>query len=291
MCFVIFCYVFQVCERLCFYYLDDKAHVICRGCYKRFVTWLEFRKHFDRLLCHITEINYKLNTYSEVYKKYKLKKAKTKKKINDCLNAAQLMDLETLNIRKTRKRYNLKLFNKYDRKQLKYYYYFRCYTNTRVVVNNSKSSSDSSSSNSEKTVKMTKKDRLENCISSDESVVETKSELIDNVIAKFEDIPDSTNINVPNLPQGNQSTTTTIKMEWNASDVFQGSSDDQSSSSVHCEPKYKPKEHKSDKYQYICVICDEKFSSKCLLTMHQVQHIKSDRSSYGVFMAALARTA
>lgn len=62
--------------------------------------------HFNTLSCHTTEANYKLNTYNDIYKKYKLKKAKTKKKINDRLSAAQLMDLETLNTRKTRKRYN-----------------------------------------------------------------------------------------------------------------------------------------------------------------------------------------
>lgn len=78
--------------------------MVCRGCCKRFVTWLDFRKHFN-ILCHTTESNYKLNTYNDVYKKYKLRKAKTKKKINDRLSAAQLMDLETLNTRKTRKRY------------------------------------------------------------------------------------------------------------------------------------------------------------------------------------------
>lgn len=61
--------------------------------------------HFNTFSCHITETNYKLNTYNDVYKKYKLRKAKTKKRINDRLSAAQLMDLETLNTRKTRKRY------------------------------------------------------------------------------------------------------------------------------------------------------------------------------------------
>lgn len=80
--------------------------MICRGCYGSFKTWLDFRKHFNTLSCHTTETNYKLNTYNDVYKKYKLRKAKTKKRINDRLSAAQLMDLETLNTRKTRKRYN-----------------------------------------------------------------------------------------------------------------------------------------------------------------------------------------
>lgn len=61
--------------------------------------------HFNTFSCHTTETNYKLNTYNDVYKKYKLRKAKTKKRINDRLSAAQLMDLETLNTRKTRKRY------------------------------------------------------------------------------------------------------------------------------------------------------------------------------------------
>lgn len=90
---------------MCFYYIDDDAQVICRGCYKSFKFWLEYRMHFTTILCHITEAAYKLNTYNEVYKKYKLRKAKTKKRINDRLSAAQLMDLETLNTRKTRKRY------------------------------------------------------------------------------------------------------------------------------------------------------------------------------------------
>lgn len=79
--------------------------MICRGCYKGFKTWLNFRMHFNTA-CHTTETNYKLNTYNSIYKKYKLKKAKTKKRMNDRLSAAQLMDLETLNTRKTRKRYN-----------------------------------------------------------------------------------------------------------------------------------------------------------------------------------------
>lgn len=81
--------------------------MICRGCYKHFLTWVQYRIHLSTPLCYTTETNYKLNTYNAVYKKYKCKKAKTKKKINDRLSAAQLMDLETLNIRKTRKRYSL----------------------------------------------------------------------------------------------------------------------------------------------------------------------------------------
>jgi len=85
--------------------------VICRSCYRSFKTWLDFRMHFNIPSCQISEINYKMNTYNDVYKKYKLRKAKTKKKINDQLSAAQLMDIEMLNIRKTRKRYIIiKLF-------------------------------------------------------------------------------------------------------------------------------------------------------------------------------------
>lgn len=101
-----FFFLLQISERLCFYYFDDGGQVVCRGCYKSFKTWLNYRMHFNTLSCHTTEANYKLNTYNDIYKKYKLKKAKTKKKINDRLSAAQLMDLETLNTRKTRKRYN-----------------------------------------------------------------------------------------------------------------------------------------------------------------------------------------
>ncbi|XP_022177319.1 uncharacterized protein LOC111038502 [Myzus persicae] len=259
---------FNICERVCFYYFDDDAQVICRGCYKSFTTWLNFRLHFNTLSCHTTETNYKLNTYNDVYKKYKLKKAKTKKKMNDRLSAAQLMDLETLNTRKTRK---------------------RCYQNTRVVVTVSKSSSDSGSINSEKsTVKTLKKEATENYISSDESVEESKAK--PNGCNTVKDIPSSTKTIIPKTSHDNQ-TTLTIKTEWNADDLSQASSDDHSSSSANCPPKYSPKKDKALKYQYVCVICDAQFMSKCSLTMHQVQHIKSDRSSYSVFMAALTQSA
>lgn len=259
----------NLCERVSFYYFDDDAQVICRGCYKRFKTWLNFRMHFNTLSCHTTETNYKLNTYNDVYKKYKLKKAKTKKK-NDRLNAGQLMDLETLNTRKTRK---------------------RCYQNTRVVVTVSKSSSDSSSLNSEKAVvKTSKKEAVENCISSDESIEESKTKPIGCDTVQVQDIPSSTKTIIPNSPPKNQ-TTLTIKTEWNADDLSQVSSDDLSSSSANCPPKYSAQKDKALKYQYVCVICDAQFMSKCSLTMHQVQHIKSDRSSYSVFMAALTQSA
>ncbi|VVC43024.1 Hypothetical protein CINCED_3A011210 [Cinara cedri] len=259
-----------VCERLCFYYFDDDAKVtICRGCCKRFTTWLDYRKHFN-LSCHTTETNYKLNTYNEVYKKYKLRKAKSKKRINDRLSAAQLMDLETLNTRKTRK---------------------RCYTNTRVVHISKSSLSDSGSSNSEKPAKTTiKKEAIENCVSSDDSVDERKQKTKDGKTVQITNIPNSSTTNIPDLPHEDPAVST-IKAEWNADDMSQGSSDDQSSSSVNCLSDYSLQENKTVKYQYVCVICDEQFSSKCLLTMHQVQHIKTDRSSYGVFMAALARSA
>lgn len=141
------------------------------------------------------------------------------------------------------------------------------------------------------TDKMIKKEVAENCVSSDESVEETKLELIDCKTVQIQDIPNSTNTSdILNLPKDNP-LITTIKTEWSADDTSQVSSDDQSSSSSHCLPKYQEKHNKAVTYQYFCVICDEQFQSKCLLTMHQVQHIKSDRSSYGVFMAALARTA
>ncbi|XP_015368539.1 PREDICTED: uncharacterized protein LOC107165007 [Diuraphis noxia] len=261
----------NICERVCFYYFDDDAQVVCRGCYKTFKTWLNFRLHFNTLSCHTTETNYKLNTYNDVYKKYKLKKAKTKKKINDRLSAAQLMDLETLNTRKTRK---------------------RCYQNTRAVVIASKSSSDSGSINSDKsTVKiLKKKEVIENYISSDESVEESKTKPNGYNAVEVKDIPRSTKSTIPKSPHNNQ-TTLTIKTEWNANDLSQVSSDDNSSKSAHCPPKYSPKKDQALKYQYVCVICDAQFLSKCSLTMHQVQHIKSDRSSYSVFMAALTQSA
>lgn len=171
-------------------------------------------------------------------------------------------------------------------------YYFRCYTNTRVVANNSKSSSDSSSSTPDKTIiKTIKKEALENGVSeSDESIEEIKLKSTDSTPVKVENIPDSTKTNVPNSSQDNQPVPT-LKTEWNGDNASQISSDDQSSSSAQCLPKYSTKEHKSARLKYVCVICDERFSNKCLLTIHQVQHIKSDRSSYGVFMAALARSA
>lgn len=127
-------------------------------------------------------------------------------------------------------------------------------------------------------------------MSSDESVEDIKPKSTDGKTVQVQDIPDNTKIIIPNLPHDNQSMST-IKTEWNVDDTSQVSSDDQSSNSTHCHPKYNPKENKNVRLPYVCVICDERFSSKCLLTMHQVHHIKSDRSSYGVFMAALARTA
>jgi hypothetical protein len=153
------------------------------------------------------------------------------------------------------------------------------------VNNISKSVSDSGSTSSDKTVK-TKKETLENCISSDESVEEMKPKLFNNNIV-VKDIPSSTKTITPNLPQDNQ--TLTIKTEWNG-DISSVSSDNQSTSSAQSLQNYESRENMDLNYQYVCVICDKRFISKCLLTMHQIQHIKSDRSSYGVFMAALART-
>lgn len=148
------------------------------------------------------------------------------------------------------------------------------------------------SSNSAKTmpVKRIKKEALENCISGDESAEETKT-VENTTILPVQSIPDSTKTDIPNPSHDNRLPLPTVKAEWNADDLSQVSSDDQSSSSTHCHPKYGYKENRSLKYQYFCVICDERFLSKCLLTMHQVQHIKSDRSSYSVFMAELARSA
>lgn len=103
-------------------------------------------------------------------------------------------------------------------------------------------------------------------------------------IIKIQDIPNSTKSSIPKIEHDSQFMSS-IKTECNADDISLVSSDDQSSNSAHCISKFKHKENKAEKY--ICVICDKQFSSKCLLTMHQVQHIKSDRSSYGVFMAAL----
>jgi len=80
--------------------------VICRRCHKKFNKWFNYRLHFNKLSCHTTLINYKLNTYNDVYKKYKLKNSKNKKKLNKHLSDSKLMDLETLNTRKTRNRYS-----------------------------------------------------------------------------------------------------------------------------------------------------------------------------------------
>lgn len=119
--------------------------------------------------------------------------------------------------------------------------------------------------------------------------VETKPKTIDRMTFQVQDIPDSTKTNIPNLPHDNQSKPT-IKMEWNADNISQVSSNNQPSISPNCLSKYQYKENKELKYQYFCVICDERFVSKCLLTMHQVQHIKSDRSSYKFFIASLPQT-
>lgn len=175
---------------------------------------------------------------------------------------------------------------------LNFWYCYRCYTNTRVVnISKSSSSSDSGSSHSDKTVKTAiKKEFPDNSVSSDDSVDEKKEKTKDGKTVKTQDIPNSSSTIIPNQLPHDNSAMSTIKTEWNADDASQGSSDDQSSSSVNCLSKYTLKENKAVKYQYVCVICDEQFSSKCLLTMHQVQHIKTDRSSYGVFMAALARS-
>jgi len=163
-----------------------------------------------------------------------------------------------------------------------------------VVVTVSKSSSDSGSINSEKaTVKTLKKEAVEIYISSDESVEESKTKPNGCDTIEVQDIPSSTKTIIPNSPHDNQ-TTLTVKTEWNADDSSLVSSDDLSSSSTNCPTcpqKYSPPKNKALKYQYVCVICDAQFMSKCSLTMHQVQHIKSDRSSYSVFMAALTQSA
>lgn len=148
----------------------------------------------------------------------------------------------------------------------------------------SKSVSDSGSMSSDKTAK-TKKEALENCISSDESLEEMKLKSFSNNTVK--DIPCSSKTITPNVPHDNQ--TLTIKTEWEG-DISPVSSDNQLTSSAQSFQNYEPKENVDLNYQYVCVICDKRFINKCLLTIHQVQHIKSDRSSYGVFMAALART-
>jgi len=157
----------------------------------------------------------------------------------------------------------------------------------------SPSNTSTCSLNSEKTipVKTPKKETLNNCVSSDESIEEMKMINSKTIHPVHQDIPDSTKIDIPNPSHNKQSPLPIVKIEWNADDLSQASSDDQSSSSINCHSKYRDKENKSLRYQYVCVICDERFVSKCLLTMHQVQHIKSDRSSYRVFMAALARSA
>lgn len=152
--------------------------------------------------------------------------------------------------------------------------------------NISKSSSDSSSSNSEKIPFNTiNKEDIENSINSNEYLEDIKPKTIAIKTVQVKDIPNSTKTTIPKLDHDNQSIPN-IKTEWNADDISLVSSDDQLSDSTHCLLK-----NKVIKYAYVCVVCDERFSSKCLLTMHQVHHIKSDRSSYGLFMAALARSA
>lgn len=104
--------------------------------------------------------------------------------------------------------------------------------------------------------------------------------------------PKSTNTNIPIIPQDNQSLPT-IKTELIADDVSLTFLDDQLSSSIFGLSNDRFNKNNTIKFnQYVCVICDEQFSRKSLLTLHQVQHIKSDRSCYRVFMAALtARSA
>lgn len=162
-----------------------------------------------------------------------------------------------------------------------------------MVVNNSnisKSSSDSGSSNSERAVlsKNVKKEAVENCVSQDanfEKMTKSPKPLYKTV--KVHDIPNSTKTEIPSLPPDNQ-TLPSIKTEMIADDISKISSADNQSNSALSFSKDIHKETNAAKYQYMCVVCDERFTSKCLLTMHQVQHIKSDRSCYGVFMAALA---
>lgn len=153
--------------------------------------------------------------------------------------------------------------------------------------NISKSATVPVSISAEKTAKI-KEEASVKCVGSDESVEETKPKSFNNNIVT-KNIPNSTKTTIQNPPHGNQSTLT-IKTEWKADGVSQVSSGNQSTSTAQCHQNYESKENKDMIYKYVCVICDKRFMSKCLLTIHQVQHIKSDRSSYGVFMAALART-
>ncbi|XP_050522489.1 uncharacterized protein LOC126895064 [Daktulosphaira vitifoliae] len=259
----------NICDRVCFYYYDDNSEVICRGCFNNFSSWLEFRKHFTSTFCSTTKSHYKFNTYNDVYKNYKLKKAKTKKKINDCLSAAHLMDFETLNTRKTRK---------------------RCYINTRVTENKTaKSISSIEDSNTDLSpCNLFEKETSENFKNISLESIEKpyfKTENNYNTSSDFNIINCTTKCNSNELT--NQlilSTKREIKDDSSLS-FDKGKTLSLGISNI------KKNENCSSNYQYFCVICDERFSSKCLLTVHQVQHIKSDRSSYGVFMAALARSA
>jgi len=69
----------------------------------------------------------------------------------------------------------------------------------------------------------------------------------------------------------------TVKTKQKADDLSQFYSDNHSSSSANFPPKYSTKKNKSLKYQYVRVICDAQFMNKLSLTIHQVEHIKSDR--------------
>lgn len=97
-------------ESKCFYFYDDNGQVVCRCCYKSFLTWLNYKMHFNTS-CHISVADYKLNTYNEVYKKYKLNSTKNKIKTWDYWSSAQQIDPITINNRRTRNKYEFESFN------------------------------------------------------------------------------------------------------------------------------------------------------------------------------------
>lgn len=164
--------------------------------------------------------------------------------------------------------------------------FFRCYQNTTIVTVD-KSSSDSGSVNSKKaTVKTLKKEVVEIYISRDENVEDPNPKPNGRNTIKVQHIPNSTNTIILKSPNNNQMMLT-VRTERNTNDLSYVSSDNHPSSSSHISSKYSQKKYKTLKYQYSCVMCDAKFMNKCSLTIHQVQHIKSDRSSCSVFMAEL----
>ncbi|XP_050436151.1 uncharacterized protein LOC126842947 [Adelges cooleyi] len=266
-------------ESECFYYFDDNLQVICRGCFNNFSSWLEYRKHFTPNCCYTTRSEYKMNTYNDVYKIYKLKKAKSKKRINNRLSVAHLMDYETLNTRKTRK---------------------RCYANTRVVSN-----------------KMGKPVFADSHTTAEEELM--KEKFLDSTVAnnngnssnpvksvsgyKTETSSDNNNLNnrhlchrAQDIPKStkNNSVPNSLKI-WSAvqpvkteSNVFvKAQTTGSTSKSAPCNSKNRPAQSNSFHQRHVCVACDKEFLSKTSLATHQVRHVQADRNLFSIFMAGL----